>query len=355
MGITRRDFLSRSILGAGAGLLSLFPVHKVKAQTFNWPSDQKLGRVCKGKVYIRAKPYLDAQVLKEIYDDEIVVWVRDVVGANPGGASSIWAETPEGYIYAPRLQPVFSKPNPVVSTLPDTSLGRGFWGEVTVPYVDLQIYNPPIRTKGFDTPRLYYGQVVWIDDIDVSNPEQVLYRVNEKYGYGDLFWAKAEAFHILTENDISPIHPDVENKKVVVNLNQQILACYEGNREVFFARISSGGKYDKEGNPSTTWSTPVGPHPIYRKLVSLFMSGPITGNWSGVAWTALITGEGVAVHSTYWHNEFGVARSHGCINLLPEDAKWVFRWTYPHVSLYPGELDVHEKWPPVGTVVEVIG
>jgi lipoprotein-anchoring transpeptidase ErfK/SrfK len=88
-------------------------------------------------------------------------------------------------------------------------------------------------------------------------------------------------------------------------------------------------------------------------LISLFMSGPITGNWSGVAWTSLITGDGVAVHSTYWHNEFGVPRSHGCINVMPEDAKWIYRWTYPHPPIFPGEIDVSAKWPPVGTVVEV--
>ena len=125
--------------------------------------------------------------------------------------------------------------------------------------------------------------------------------------------------------------------------------------EVFFCRISSGGKFDKDGNPSDKWSTPIGQHPIYRKLISLYMSGPITGNWPGVAWTSFITGDGVAVHSTYWHNEFGVPRSHGCINVSPEDAKWIFRWTVPHVPTDPGEVDVHTAWPPVGTVVEVIG
>jgi lipoprotein-anchoring transpeptidase ErfK/SrfK len=202
--------------------------------------------------------------------------------------------------------------------------------------------------------RFYYSQVLWVDDMKTGDDGKVLYQIHEKYGYGDLFWGAAEAFRPITEDEIAPISPDVEDKLIQVDLNYQTLTAYENKKEVFFCQVSSGGKFDKDGNPSDTWSTPSGQHPIYRKLVSLYMSGPVTGNWSGVAWTSFITGEGVAVHSCYWHNDFGVPRSHGCINMRPEDAKWVFRWTVPHVSLFPGEIDVHDKWPPVGSIVEVL-
>jgi hypothetical protein len=38
---------------------------------------------------------------------------------------------------------------------------------------------------------------------------------------------------------------------------------------------------------------------------------------------------GYALHGAYWHDVFGVPRSHGCINLAPIDARIVFRWTDP--------------------------
>ncbi|NIV94533.1 L,D-transpeptidase family protein, partial [candidate division KSB1 bacterium] len=38
---------------------------------------------------------------------------------------------------------------------------------------------------------------------------------------------------------------------------------------------------------------------------------------------------GVALHGTYWHNNFGWPMSRGCVNLRTEDAKWLFRWTVP--------------------------
>jgi lipoprotein-anchoring transpeptidase ErfK/SrfK len=31
-------------------------------------------------------------------------------------------------------------------------------------------------------------------------------------------------------------------------------------------------------------------------------------------------------HGAYWHDYFGTAASHGCINLSPADAKWLYDW-----------------------------
>ena len=41
--------------------------------------------------------------------------------------------------------------------------------------------------------------------------------------------------------------------------------------------------------------------------------------------------EGYAFHAAYWHDEFGTPRSHGCVNLSPIDAAWLFNWTLPEV------------------------
>jgi lipoprotein-anchoring transpeptidase ErfK/SrfK len=41
--------------------------------------------------------------------------------------------------------------------------------------------------------------------------------------------------------------------------------------------------------------------------------------------------EGYALHATYWHDSFGSPRSHGCINLSPLDARWLFHWSEPPV------------------------
>jgi hypothetical protein len=354
--LTRREFLRVSALALGS--LALTPWKQWQQVAAQWPDAERFGRVCLGKVSIRSKPHPDADIVKEIFDDAVVVWLREVVGASPGYGSRRWVETPDGYIYAPRLQPSFNRPNQPVQTIPETNGQKAMWVEVSVPYVDLIIANPPIRTpswKESQLARLYYSQVTRVDGVKTGSDGGIYYHLNQEFGsYGDMFWAPAEAFKPITAEDVAPLSPDVENKKVVVNVTRQTLSCFENDREVYFCRISTGAKFDYLGNAVDKWSTPLGPHPIYRKLMSLHMSGQTTGDWPDVPWTSLITGEGVSVHSTYWHNDFGVPRSHGCVNCAPEDARWVFRWTNPGVPLLPGQLDISDRWPPTGTIVEVI-
>jgi lipoprotein-anchoring transpeptidase ErfK/SrfK len=68
-----------------------------------------------------------------------------------------------------------------------------------------------------------------------------------------------------------------------------------------------------------------------------------------VPWSTSISGDGIAIHGAFWHNAFGEKRSHGCINVTPEDAKWIFRWTTPYVSLTQSEMRV--SLPDHGTIV----
>jgi lipoprotein-anchoring transpeptidase ErfK/SrfK len=224
------------------------------------------------------------------------------------------------------------------------------WAEVTVPYVEI-IMRQPISSTIYKEkiaqglpPRIYYSMILWVDKMETGEDGKVLYRVNERYGtYGDIFWAAAEAFRPLSAEDTHRINPEIEDKRVEVNVTYQTLACYEGNEEVYFARVSTGAKFDAQGNAVDEWSTPVGPHNIWRKLVSVHMSGGSTGggyDLPGIGWTSLFSGNGVAIHSTFWHNNFGVPMSHGCVNARPQDAQWVFRWTSPPVDEATGDVTI---------------
>jgi hypothetical protein len=352
----RRDFLK--LTGISLGALFLPPLKGKAYQAPQFPDSPRLGRVCHGTNQIYTRPSANSTPVKKIYPDGVVAWLREVVGEAPQGwVSRRWIETPGGYLYSPNVQPVWNKPNAPVDKLPDSSAGPGFWAEVSVPYVDVVLANPPARSpwlQDANMPRLYFAQIMWIDGIKTSDSGQVLYRVNERYGtLGDIFWADAAAFRPLTAQEIAPINPQAADKRIEVNLAYQTLSCFEGNSEVYFCRISSGGKWDAEGNLVDKWSTPSGPHPIWRKLVSIHMIGGTTGagyDLPGIAWTTLFSGEGVAIHSTFWHNDFGVPRSHGCINASPDDAKWIWRWTLPTVQYDPGDMTVQM---PGGTIIKV--
>jgi hypothetical protein len=329
-----------------------------------WPDSEQLGRNCTGGIIrLRSKPSADSPIIKSLYEDTVVPWLREVAGETPAGTFSCkWVETPEGYLYSPGVQPVrniINKPLTAIPASASGTTGKGMWVEVTVPYVDIYLVQQAPASpwlQAIPRPRLYYGQVMWVDDVTTNSNGQVLYRVGELYGtYGDMFWAAAEAFRPITPDDIAPIHPEAQDKKVHVDLNHQTLSCFEGQQEVYFCRISSGAKFDAEGNVVDKWATPVGAPSIFRKLVSIHMSGGGTGaGWDtpGIGWDCFFAQGGVAIHSTFWHNDFGAARSHGCVNATIEDSKWVFRWTTPEVKYDPGDLTIQG---PGGTVVEVVG
>jgi lipoprotein-anchoring transpeptidase ErfK/SrfK len=52
-------------------------------------------------------------------------------------------------------------------------------------------------------------------------------------------------------------------------------------------------------------------------------------NLAGIPWICYFNSTWVATHGCYWHNDYGRRHSNGCVNLLPADAVWVFRWTTP--------------------------
>ena len=354
--LSRRDVLKLAALGFGA--LALRPLTKLDLPEF--PQAERLGRITVGKVDVFIRPDAGSQIVGALYEDQVVPWVRETVGSMPGRINQRWVETPNGFVWGGQIQPVANLPNVPIASLPTTSLGQGMWVEVTVPYVDLVLDNPPARApwlqyrESIGLPaRFIYSQIVWVDQIRADESGQVWYRLNEKYGSGDLFWSPAEAFRPLTSDEISPINPLAEEKRIVVNIDYQTLSCFEGKNEVYFSRISSGALYDAWGNRVDVWETPVGEFPIWRKAISLPLSGgSASAGWSlpAVGWVSLFVGSGVAIHSTYWHNNYGEPSSRGCVNASPEDAKWVFRWSQPQVPYDPGDVTVEM---PGGTKVSV--
>lgn len=354
----RRKFIKQGLIGVGA--LAVFPsLRKLQLET-DWPIGIKLGRVL-GKVELKSKPNLDSTTLGVLYEDAIVEWLQEVIGGpNYYYSRNLrWVETPDGYIYAPFLQPVKNIPNTPVEVLPNVDGESGMWVETTVPWVNIYLANPPGRApllSELPQPRFYYSQVFWVKEVVTNSNGVVLYRLSERYGsYGDEFWAEASAFRPVTEKELAPISSDVEEKSIEINLGRQTLSAFENGIEVYFCRISSGAKFDAEGNVVEKWSTPVGLyHVVNRKWISVHMAGGSAASGYelfGVSFTSVFASGGVAMHSTYWHNNYGEPMSHGCVNLAPEDAKWVYRWTLPGV---PFQAGVMEQTGYSGTNVKVV-
>ena len=167
-------------------------------------------------------------------------------------------------------------------------------------------------------------------------------------------YAPAEAFRIISADEIAPLSPGAEKKRVVVDLSEQALSAFEGKAEVFRAKISSGALFFGEDGKTLTSGTPGGDHIIWQKRVARHMQGGTRESGydlPGVGWVAYFASNGAALHSTFWHNDFGTPKSHGCLNCRPEDAKWLFRWTAPAVPYEPGNITVNMSSP--GTVLNI--
>jgi hypothetical protein len=113
-----------------------------------------------------------------------------------------------------------------------------------------------------------------------------------------------------------------------VDLSDQTLVAYEGETPVFATLVSTG----REG-----FATPTGTYRIQSKHVSTTMDDPDSPTEAysieDVPWTMYFEGS-YALHAAFWHDTFGRVRSHGCVNLAPADARWLFEWTTP--AMPPG-------------------
>lgn len=113
-----------------------------------------------------------------------------------------------------------------------------------------------------------------------------------------------------------------------VSLSKQMLVAYDGTKPVYVTLVSTGRK----GSKDEPYDTPTGRWRINSKHVSTTMDGNSAsdGNYSiqDVPWTMFFYGS-YALHGAFWHRGFGAVRSHGCVNLGPSDARWLFQWTTP--------------------------
>lgn len=120
---------------------------------------------------------------------------------------------------------------------------------------------------------------------------------------------------LISPNDV------LAQKKIVINLSEQRLYAYNGDNLVYNLLISSGKPW---------WPTPTGEFKPYAKILSQRMRG---GNRNlGTYYdlpnvpNVVYFYEGYAIHGTYWHNNFGVPMSHGCVNVKTADMEKLYQW-----------------------------
>jgi lipoprotein-anchoring transpeptidase ErfK/SrfK len=207
-------------------------------------------------------------------------------------------------------------------------------------------------------------------------------------------WLKDSDIGIVHKPETWPKPAEAGEKWVDISIGQQVLTLYDGKKPRYTTLISSGKV--RFGDPKKDLTTPLGDFRLQSKHIAAAMDSEENSSVSGgkksraasmdeegqatvarlkkmsaagqkmndmdqrrwlnvqkdrhpeygvtrrrgstafelrdVPWIQYFSA-GYALHGAYWHDVFGVPRSHGCVNLAPIDARIVFNWTDPPVPL----------------------
>lgn len=325
-GLSRRDFLKLS----GLGLLGLIipgrPLSFFSDLGPDAASEPPLqGRVVSGVLWAYDIPSTKGKRVKLYWRDLIVNIDSTAIDEDASAYNRIWYRLEDGsYLYSGWVQPVHTILNEPVAAFPN----EGLLGEISVPFTDAyQSPDPASKVKY----RLYYETTHWVLE-SVAGPDgSAWYRLLDDK-FDQFYFVPARHVRILPRSELEPLSPSVppRDKRIEVRLDAQLILAYEAERPVFAARAATGAVLSVG-----TYTTPVGRFETYHKRPSRHMAaGDIAASGfdlPGVPWVLYIKDNGISMHGTYWHNDFGRPRSHGCINLSPSAAKWLYRWSMPFV------------------------
>lgn len=335
---SRRDFLKLSAAGMLGALLA-------EAGTFRRAMAKPLaqGRMTRSGIGLYKEPSFKAPKLHAYGLDEVVPITGEVSGEAGNPFNTRWYQlNSEGYTYSGWVQPVETSYHKPEFDIPVS----GRLGEITVPY-SIPRLQPSLWAK--NRSRIYFRSTHWVTGVSVNPHEKSLwYQIYDDH-LQKTFHVEAAEMRLVPYEELTALSPDVPEamKYVYVDTATQSVTAFEGQTAVLTARCSSGGKGTK---------TPLGDFRTYHKGPTIHMTndgaaGAGQGyDLPGVPWVSFFTSTGVSFHGTYWHNDYGTPRSHGCVNLAPEDAKFIYRWTSPLVP-----VDVpYVHLPGTGTRVEIV-
>lgn len=160
--------------------------------------------------------------------------------------------------------------------------------------------------------------------------------LEQRDGYakvGPSEWIDRKHLRVAARTTPPPAHGG-SAQWIDVDLDEQVIVAYDGLEPVFATLVSSGRAKNR---------TPVATYRVRAKAATTPMAGdPSTPNRyevSAVPW-AIRFADGLYIHAAYWHDGFGGTRSHGCVNVSPKDAHFLFDWIAPHVPAGWSEVEV---------------
>jgi L,D-transpeptidase catalytic domain len=336
--LNRRDFLKLS--GAALSVAVLKPPEPETEK----PRPIGLGRVTEWRIWAYGEPRPGAKQEHALARDDVLDIYDEFNSEGLMAHNRTWYLTRYGWAYSSWVQPVKRQFNVPEQHVPED----GFWAQVSVPYVEMRAAP---NDKAYRLYRLYYSSVHLVIDRMVDDNGDVWYQLRDDEYPGRKEYVRAEGLRRIPLNEFLPISPLVKDKRIEVSLTDQKLYAFEEDTLVYTARCATGAHFTIEDIGLVDFTTPIGDHTVVRKRPSRHMHGfegrADAYDLPGVPFCTYFTQSGAAVHGAYWHNDFGHPRSHGCVNVLAEDARWVYRWSMPAAEYEQNLLIVEEGGTPV--------
>ena len=332
--ISRRDFLKMSSLSLGGLAFNPSTLDADPEEETYLPSDAigKL-RVGTNEIRIFKKPDYQSEVIGTRRRDQIIYYYEKINSPHGPEFNSRWYRLSEGYAHSAYLPPVETVLNPPVYEIPE----GGQIAEITVPISLSFRYS---KFYGWQPLyRLYYKSVHWVTGVNYGINLTPWYELTD-----DLlkitYWVPAKHMRLIPPEELTPIAPEVPPhlKTIQVNIKQQNMTAYEDGKVVLHTDVSTGIPGLNLTNQDFPSATPQGDFNINIKMPVRHMGdGQLTSDYEayelpGVPWVSFFVETGVAFHGTYWHDNYGNEMSHGCVNMRPEEAKWLWRWVTPETD-----------------------
>jgi len=343
--LSRREFLKCSALLSAGMAIDVRKDLSANALLYqSSASTDKLGRVLSNGSNSFYQPKFSANVNLTYQENDVLSLQEALIINQESNIKSLWYRLEDNsYLHSREIQPVVNQLN-----APNLEVGgSGRLAEVTVPFTDAWSSS----SNGKKPNQIFYfGTVHWVYGLGQDEEKNYYYMVKEDR-WSDLYYVDASHMRIISEEELQPISPlsSQDEKKISIDLRQQLMIAYENGEPVFISPVASGLL-----TGSADMTTPTGSFVINYKRPSRHMVhgerfGANGNELFGVPWVSYFTDTGIAFHGTYWHNDFTRPRSHGCINLPIQAAKWVYLWSYPAIS---PRQEKHVS--PYGTLVEII-
>ena len=146
-------------------------------------------------------------------------------------------------------------------------------------------------------------------------------------------WLKGAHVRV-TEPGPPPSGLGPDERWIDVDLSSQTVVAFVGTTAVYASLVSSG---KESKNKEKDHRTPTGEWRIREKHLTTTMDGD--GSAAGdlpysiedVPYVMFFH-KAYALHGAFWHGNYGIQMSHGCVNLAPLDAKWLFFFSNPSLA-----------------------